>query len=94
MSRKYSYRTINVYVDTDVDIPMGDIMEQIDNEELIDELISRDITPQEKSKILRGFGSDIKTDGIPWTIQDDLKMDIIREAFNKYSIEQLEEKLK
>lgn len=91
MGRK---KYINVYVDTDVDIEISDIMEQLDTEDLIEELKSRDITPEEKTEIMQGFNPDLKTNGIPWSLYDDLKMNVIREAFNKYTLEQLEEKLK
>lgn len=88
------YRRLNFYVNTEVEIQAHELFEQIDNDDLIDELLSRDISPQERSKLLQGFRSDIKTDGIPFSVYDELKMDIIREAFNKYTLEELENKLK
>lgn len=35
-----------------------------------------------------------KLDGTPFTVQDELKLNILGEAFNKYSLEELEQKLK
>lgn len=92
MSKNYKY--INVYVDTDIDVRLGDIMDQLDNDDLIDELLSRDISFEEKIRITQHFESGLKNDRIPWTLQDQMKFNIIKEAFNKYTIEQLEEKLK
>lgn len=91
---KYKYRTISVYVDTEVDIPMDEVMIRLDTDDLIEELLDRNISPQEKTKLIGGFGTEIKTDGTEWTLYDDLKMDVIREAFNKYTLEELEERLK
>jgi hypothetical protein len=85
---------INVYVDTDVDVPISDIMEQLHTEDLIEELSSRSITPEEKSKLIDDFGTGLKDNNIPWSIQDDLKLSVIKEAFNKYTLEELENRLK
>ena len=35
-----------------------------------------------------------KLDGTPFTLYDNLKLEILGEAFNKYTLEQLEQKLK
>jgi hypothetical protein len=85
---------INVYVDTDVDVPISDIMEQLHTDDLIDELSSRAITPEERSKIVHDFGVGLKDNNIPWSVLDDLKLSVIKEAFNKYTLEELESKLK
>lgn len=89
-----NYRYVNIYVNTDVEVPMSDIMEQIDTDDLIDELVGRGITPEDKVKIQQSFGTIIKDNGIPWTLEDELKMNIIKEVFTKYSISELEQKLK
>lgn len=88
------YKFLNFYVNTEVEIQAEELFDQIDNDDLIEELLRRDITQQEKSKLLQGLGTDVKSDGIQWSLYDDLKMNVIREAFNKYSLEELEEKLK
>jgi uncharacterized protein (DUF433 family) len=83
---KYNYVTVEVEVNTitDVDVRVNDIIQELTNEDLIDEIKSRNIHIDFK----------FKDDGIPWTLQDDLKFNVIKEAFNKYTLEQLEEKLK
>lgn len=88
------YKFLNFYVNTEVEIQASELFDQIDNDDLIEELLNRDITPQEKTKLLQGLGTDVKSDGIQWSLYDDLKMNVIKEAFNKYTLEQLEEKLK
>ena len=78
------YRTINVYVDTDVDIPLSDVMEQIDDDELIEEIKSRGL-----------YQFEFQSNGISASsLYDEMKINVLKEAYAKYTLEELEQKLK
>jgi len=86
MGKNYKYRTINVYVDTDVDIPLSEVMEQVDDDDLIEEI---------KHRGLYIGSTDFLSNGMPpSTVYDELKLNVLKEAYAKYSLEELEQKLK
>lgn len=84
MGKNYKYKTINVYVDTDVDIPLSEVVDQLDDDDLVEEMKSR------------GLLSDNRfiSNGMPAsTLYDDMKIDILKEAYSKYSLEELQKRL-
>jgi len=84
MGRNYKYKTVNVYVDTDVDIPLSEVMSNVDDDELLEEVRDRGL-------INDGFVSN----GMPASsLYDELKINLLKEAYAKYSLEELEQKLK
>lgn len=79
-----SNKKIYTYVNTEVEIDVVDILDQLDDEDLLDEVKSRGLK-------LDQFVSN----GIPSsTVYDDLKINVLKEAYSKYTLEELEEKLK
>lgn len=84
MGNNLKYKTINVYVDTDVDIPLSEVVDQLDDDDLVEEMKSR------------GLLSDNRfiSNGMPAsTLYDDMKIDILKEAYSKYSLEELQKRL-
>jgi hypothetical protein len=76
---------INVYVDTDLNVSLDEIMDQVDDDMLIEELRSRGLS------ITEGFS----THGMsPSSVYDEMKLNVLREAYSKYNLEELEQKLK
>lgn len=84
MGRNYNYKTINVYVDTDVDIPLSEVMDQVDDDELLEEAKHRNLLSDNR----------FISNGMPAsTLYDDMKIDILKEAYSKYSLEELQKRL-
>jgi hypothetical protein len=76
---------INVYVDTDLNVSLDEIMDQVDDDMLIEELRSRGLS------ITEGFSIHGMS---PSSVYDEMKLNILRDAYSKYNLEELEQKLK
>ena len=82
MGKGTIYKVIEFHEEVEFDI--DEILQDISNEDLIEELKSR------------GFiNYEFISNGIPSsTVYDDLKINVLKEAYSKYTLEELEEKLK
>ena len=73
-----------VDVSTEVEIDIDDLIEQISDQHLLEEVKFRGL-----------LGDSFVSDGMSAsTVYDDLKINVLREAYSKYTLEELEQKLK
>ena len=80
-----SNKKIYTYVSTEVEIDIDEILDQLEDEDLINEVLRRDLFNKHQ----------FSENGVPpTTLYDEMKITILREAYSKYTLEQLEEKLK
>jgi len=93
--KKYNQRHVELFVNTDMEVILDDIIPQLYTSELIDELCKRkNFTYRDKQKFNVFVRDILSDDGVNTTLQDELKFNILKETFNKFTLEQLEEKLK
>lgn len=85
MRKNNKYEYVTVYVDQYVKVNVQDIIDEISDDTLLEELKFRGLS------ISEGFSMN----GLPpSTVYDELKLNVLKEAYSKYSLEELEQKLK
>tara|TARA_R110000851_G_scaffold12650_3_gene43673 strand:- start:2180 stop:2425 length:246 start_codon:yes stop_codon:yes gene_type:complete len=74
-------------IEVDVDIDIEEYLDEVDTEDLIDELLSRKLDPEENAKIGRvlSFAENVKS-----TLLDELKSEIVMNGIKGKSIQELE----
>jgi hypothetical protein len=74
-------------IEVDVDIEIEEYLDEVDTEDLIDELISRQLDESEKVRINSAFSnfSNVKS-----TLLDELKTEVVMKGFKNKSLEELE----
>lgn len=88
-------KTIPIDFVTTADVLLEDVFENIHTEDLVEELLSRsDVNVEDRIKLSKKFTA-FETDGLhSSSLYDQMKIDILRQAYSKYNLNQLEEKLK
>ena len=82
MSKGTIYKVIEFHEEVEFDI--DEILQDISDEDLLDEMRSRGLVNPE-----------FISNGMPAsTVYDDLKLNVLKEAYGKYTLEELEQKLK
>tara|TARA_B110000977_G_scaffold188245_1_gene256274 strand:+ start:116 stop:361 length:246 start_codon:yes stop_codon:yes gene_type:complete len=74
-------------IEVEVDIDIEEYLDEVDTEDLIDELLSRKLDPEEKAKIgtVLSFAENVKS-----TLLDELKSEIVMNGIKGKSIQELE----
>lgn len=93
--KKYHQRPVEFFITTDIKESLVGILPQLYTSELINELCKRNnLTYSDKQKLNVFIRHILSDDGLNTTLQDELKFDILKDAFNKFTLTELEEKLK
>ena len=93
--KKYHQRPVEFFITTDIKESLVGILHQLYTSELINELCKRNnLTYSDKQKLNVFIRHILSDDGLNTTLQDELKFDILKDAFNKFTLTELEEKLK
>ena len=74
-------------IEVDVDIDIEEHLDEVDTEDLIDELLSRKLDPEERAQINKvfNFAENVKS-----TLLDELKSEIVMNGIKSKSIQELE----
>tara|TARA_R110000803_G_scaffold149081_6_gene214535 strand:- start:7440 stop:7685 length:246 start_codon:yes stop_codon:yes gene_type:complete len=74
-------------IEVDVDIDIEEHLDEVDTEDLIDELLSRKLDPEERAQINKvfNFAENVKS-----TLLDELKAEIVMNGIKSKSIQELE----
>tara|TARA_R110000803_G_scaffold184282_1_gene246629 strand:- start:66 stop:311 length:246 start_codon:yes stop_codon:yes gene_type:complete len=74
-------------IEVEVDIDIEEYLDEVDTDDLIDELASRDLDSNEISRISTSFSNSIDFKS---TLLDELKTEVVLNGFKNKSLEELE----